>query len=477
MKKINSSNRTGNSISRRQFVLQGGGLLSSVLFLPRYVLGGEKFTSPSDKLNVAVIGTGGRGTQNMKQMIRQKDVQVTAICDVTEEADYSRFYYGGRAGRGPAKEIVDVRYSSDERTKDYPECGVYIDFRKMFKAEKNIDAAIVATPDHAHAITCLEAIHRGKHVYCEKPLARTVYEARKITEAAREASVATQMGNQGHSGEGIRQTVEWIKDGAIGTIKEVHSWCNGGCRAGTRMKRPEDTPPVPEGLDWKLWLGPAAYRPYHPDYTPYTWRGWLDFGTGMLGDMACHNMDPAFWALDLGQPVGVEATATGISPETHPVKATVIYQFPKRGNLPPVQLTWYSGQIPPKPEELEPGQELIGKGNGILFVGDKGKIMCPGWAGAPEIIPKSRREEYKTPPKTLPRSNGHYRDWVDACKGGAPASANFEYAGNLAEVVLLGNVAIQAGEKLNWDGTTMKAGNCPKADQYIRPDYQNGWTL
>lgn len=471
----NMNNRSRKTISRRKFVGYGTGLLSSMMFLPRYVLGGEQFTPPSDKLNVAIIGTGGRGTEVMKDVIRLRDTHVMAVCDVTEEADYSRFYYGGKAGRGPAKETVDNRYSSDERTKDYPECKVYIDFRDMFEKENGIDAVVVATPDHVHAIACLAAINRGKHVYCEKPLARTVYEARAISEAARKAGVATQMGQQGHSGEGIRQTVEWIKDGAIGSITEVHSWFNG--RFDKREKRPDDTPPVPDGMDWNLWLGPAPYRPYHPDYAPFTWRAWLDFGTGPLGDMACHNMDPAFWALDLGHPVGVEATAEGLTSETYPTKATVVYEFPARGDLPPVRLTWYSGHIPPRPDELEPGQELVGRGNGILFVGDKGKIMCPGWAGAPEIIPKSRKESYKIPAPTLPRSNGHVRDWVDACKGGAPASANFDYSGLLAEVVLLGNVAILTGEKLNWNGETMKAINCPEADKYIRPEYHHGWEL
>jgi len=465
------------SISRRRFVSAAGGAVSSFLFLPRSVLGRNQSASPSDKLNVGIIGTGGRGIQNMKDLIRQKDVRVTAICDVAEEADYSRFYYGGKAGRGPAKEIVDVRYSSNDATKHYSECGVYIDFRKMLDSEKSLDAVLIATPDHTHAITSLEAIRRGKHVYCEKPLARTVYEVRAISEAARKAGVATQMGNQGHSGEGIRQTVEWIRDGAIGAIKEVHSWHIGFCRVERRMNRPSETPPVPSGLDWNLWLGPASRRPYHPDYTPYTWRGWLDFGTGPLGDMACHNMDPAFWALDLGYPDTIEARAAGESKETYPMAATVYYQFPSRNNLPPVKLVWYSGLMPPRPEELEPGQDLVGGGNGILFVGEKGKIKCPGWAGDPQIIPKSLNENYKRPPKTLPRSKGHHRDWVDACKGGDPASSNFDYSGLLAEAVLLGNVAIQSHKKLNWDGKNLKATNCPEADQYIRPDYKNGWTI
>jgi len=278
------------------------------------------------------------------------------------------------------------------------------------------------------------------------------------------------MGNQGHSGEGIRLTVEWIRDGAIGDVREVHSWSNaGGGWAGNRTARPRETPPVPSGLDWDLWLGPAAKRPYHPAYAPYNWRGWWDFGTGAIGDMACHNMDPAFWALELGHPLSVEASSSGINPETTPLKSTISYQFGARRNMPPVKMTWYGGGLmPPRPEELEPGRELTGGGNGILFVGDKGKIMCPGWSGNPRIIPETKMKAYKLPPKTLARSKGRHRDWIDACKGGKPASSNFDYAGPLTEVILLGNVALRTGRKLDWDGPNMKATNAPEADRYTR---------
>ena len=474
--KPDKSNST-QTVSRRSMLRSGVAAVSSFMLLPRHVFGGSENTAPSDKLNVAIIGTGGRGTQNMKDLLRQKDVQVRAICDVTEEEDYSRFYYGGVAGRGPAKEIVDFWYAENEKTKDFTECGVYVDFRKMLDEEKGLDAVLVGTPDHNHAITSIESMKRGMHVCCEKPLARTVYECRRISETAREMGVATQMGNQGHSGEGIRQTVEWIRDGAIGEIREVHAWHSGGSRVGLRKSRPKETPPVPEGMYWDLWLGASAHRPYHPDYAPYLWRGWWDFGTGALGDFACHNMDPAFWALDLGHPVSVEGRAFGLSRETTPLSATIYYEFPKRKNLPPVKLVWYSGSMPPRPEELEPGKDLIGEGNGILFVGDKGKIMCPGWAGDPRLLPESRMKEYKRPPKTLKRSNGHLRDWLDACKGGDPASSNFDYAGLLSEVAMLGNVAIRTREKLSWDGKNMKATNSSGADQYIRPEYHNGWKI
>ncbi|MBN2325887.1 MAG: gfo/Idh/MocA family oxidoreductase, partial [Candidatus Omnitrophica bacterium] len=266
-------------------------------------------------------------------------------------------------------------------------------------------------------------------------------------------------------------------DGVIGEIREVHTFHNGYSRAGIRHGRPAEQPPVPEGLNWDLWLGPAEKRPYHPDYAPYTWRGWWDFGTGAMGDFFCHNADPAFWALELGHPTRVEATQYGLTRETPPPAALVYYDFPQRGDLPPVRMTWYGGMMPRKPLELGPNEELVGGGNGILFVGSKGKIMCPGWAGDPVLLPHELDKEYKRPEKTLKRSRGHHRDWVDACKGGEPASSNFEYSGHLSEIGMLGNAAIRAGEILYWDGENMKATNTDKVDPFIKPDYHNGWTI
>jgi predicted dehydrogenase len=402
-----------------------------------------------------------------------------AICDVNEESDYSRFYYRGTAGRKPALELIEKRYARRKSAGEYKGCASYVDFRKMLEKEKAIDAVLVATPDHIHAVATMAAIKNGKHVYCEKPLTHSVYETRKIAEAARQAKVATQMGNQGHSGEGIRLTVEWIRDGAIGDVREVHSWSHtGGGWAEGRTARPKETPPAPSGLNWNLWLGPVPHRPYHLAYAPYNWRGWWDFGTGANGDMACHNMAPAFWALDLGHPVSVEGSSSGINYETTPLTSIIHWQFAARKNMPPVKVTWYGGGLmPPQPDELEPGRKLTGGGNGILFVGDKGKIMCPGWGGNPRIIPETRMKAYERPAKTIPRSKGHHRDWIDACKGGKPASSNFDYAGPMTEVILLGNVALRTGKKLTWDGPNMKATNAPEADKYICPEYHNGWTL
>jgi predicted dehydrogenase len=466
-------------ISRRDFVGSAVAATATLTVVPRYVLGRRGYTPPSEKLNIAIIGTGGQGTQNIKALLGHSDVQVMAICDVNEQSDYSRFYYGGTAGRKPALELIEKRYAGRRSTAGYKGCTSYIDFRKMLEKEKGIDAVLVATPDHIHAVATMAAIKSGKHVYCEKPLTHSIHEARKITEAARQAKVATQMGNQGHSGEGIRLTVEWIRDGAIGDVREVHSWSHtGGGWASNLTARPEETPPVPAGLDWDLWLGPAARRPYHPAYAPYNWRGWWDFGTGAIGDMACHNMDPAFWALKLGHPNSVEASSTGINAETTPLKSTIRYEFAARESMPPVKVTWYGGGLmPPRPDELEPGRQLTGGGNGVLFVGDKGKIMCPGWGGSPRIIPEAKMKAYKLPSKTLRRSKGHHKDWIEACKGGEPASSNFDYAGPMTEVILLGNVALRTGQKLTWDGPNMKATNCPEADKYICPEYHNDWTL
>ena len=458
--------------TRREWFINSALATTAATIVPRSVLGGRGFVAPSDRVNIVVIGTGGQGITNIKALFKEADARVVAIADPNEESDYSRFYYGGTAGRAPALKLIqEHRAAAGEPS---PGCTPYLDYRRMFDREKNVDAVLVATPDHAHAVTTMAAIERGKHVYCEKPLTHTIYEARRIAEAARAAGVATQMGNQGHSGEGIRQTCEWIWDGAIGTIREVHSWT--GSNGWASGDRPSERPPVPKTLDWDLWLGPAPYRPYHPAYAPYNWRGWWAFGTGSIGDMACHNMDPAFWALKLGHPVTVEAVDTAIHPETVPLDSTVRYEFPARGDLPPVTMTWYDGsRRPAKSEGMDPGKPL--GGNGIIFVGDKGSIICGGWGGAPTLLPRSLAQGYTPPKPSLPRSNGHHRDWLDACKGGPAPSANFDYSGTMVEVVLLGNVAQRSGRKLEWDGTHMTVTNDAEANQFVQSTYREGWRL
>jgi predicted dehydrogenase len=466
----------GRASSRRRFFQRAGAGAVGFAIVPRHVLGGTGYRAPSEKLNVAMIGAGGQGMQNLRHLLQEDDVQIAALADVTEWADYSMSYHRVPGGRGPGLEAVRKHYEGSSATAGYPACGVYVDFRRMLDKEKHIDAVVVSTPDHTHAVAGLAALRRGKHVFMEKPLARTIYEVRKLTQAARAAGVVTQMGHQGHGGEGIRLTREWVRDGAIGPVREVHVWSDGVGRAGCD-EAPSGRHAIPEGLDWDLWLGPARPKPYHPDYTPLGWRHFWEFGTGRLGDMACHNTDPAFFALELGYPEWVQARCAWGNREKRPFAATVHYQFPARGEEPPVKMTWYEGLMPPRPDDLEAGRELTGDGNGILFIGDKGKIMASGWAGTPRIIPESKMREYRLPPKTLPRVGGIYRDWINACKKGGKASSDFEYSGPLTEVVLMGVIAMRTGEKLYFDGPNMKATNFPDADQYIRPEYHNGWTL
>ena len=312
-----------------------------------------------------------------------------------------------------------------------------------------------------------------------------------LTEAAREHKVATQMGNQGHSGEGVRLICEWIWDGAIGSVREVHAWTNRPVWP-QGIDRPKEAPAVPATLDWELWLGPAAYRPYHPLYLPFNWRAWWDFGTGALGDMACHVLDPVFSALKLGYPTGVEGCHSydvremwkrADNKETYPRASIVRYEFGARGNMPPVKLIWYDGgMLPPRPEELEPGRQMGKEGSGVVFVGEKGKLMCGTYGDSPRLIPESKMQEYKRPPTTLPRipggSGGHEQDWVRACKWGEPGCSNFDYSGPLTETVLMGNLAIRhPGEKLDWDGANMTVTNLPEANEYVRRHYREGWTL
>ena len=464
------------NLTRRSFVA-GSAVAAGLTIVPRTVLGGLARPAPSERVNLAVIGTGDKGMGDLNDLIRLDDVEVVAVCDVAKFVDYSGQEFGGIAGRDFALETVK-RYSA-ERAKSGSSSGCtgYEDFREMFEKESDIDAVVVATPDHVHAAACMAAISRGKHVYCEKPLTHSIYETRLVTEAARKAGVATQMGNQGNSGEGMRLAVEWIRDGAIGPVREVHAYSSSGKLAWTNLSaRPEGAQPVPEGLNWDLWLGPAPERPYHSEYAPYNWRAWWDFGTGAIGDMACHNIDPAYWALDLGAPSTVEASATEFNDDTVPAGGIYTYEFPARGAMPPVTLKWYDGGIlPPRPEALEDGRRF--GGDGIYFVGDDGVLLMGGWAESPRLIPESRMRAYDRPPKTIPRVEGHHSDWIDACRGGDATSSNFDYAGPLTEMVLLGNVALRTGKRLHWDSENLKATNAPEADEYIKPAFRPGYDL
>jgi predicted dehydrogenase len=469
--------KTKTRATRRQF-LGAATATAAFTLVPRYVLGGPRFVAPSEKVNIAVVGAGGQGRSNARQLFHEKDAQIIAVCDVADRTDLSAFYYQGFGGRKAVKAEVEEHYA---QTMPGFRCAEYEDFRMLLETEKAVDAILCATPDHAHAVVCTTAMKLGKHVYCEKPLTHNVWEARQVARVAKETGVATQMGNHGHSGEGIRQTCEWIWDGAIGPVREVHAWSDTGQWART-PGRPHETPPVPAGLNWDLWLGPRETRPYHPAYAPYNWRGWWAFGTGAIGDMACHNIDPAVWALKLESPLSVEATSTEIDDEVASLRGAVHrYRFGPRGGMPAVTLTWYDGGLrPAAPKGIDPKdprQRLGDGGNGILFIGDKGIITCGGWAGMPRLLPLSLHREYKRPAKTLPRSKGHHADWLAACKGGKPASGNFEYSARLTELVLLGSVALRTKNVLTWDGPAMKATNAPEAERFIKEQYRKGWEI
>ncbi len=432
-------------LSRRDF-MGGAAAVAAFTIVPGRVLADP----PSNKLNIAGIGVGGQGGGDLGAMSGEN---IVALCDV----DWSRAVGTFRR---------------------YPKARKYKDFRKMLdKEDKNIDAVIVATPDHVHAVASMAAIKRGKHVYCEKPLAHSIYEIRKVTEAASKAKVATQLGNQGQASEGTRLVCEFIWAGAIGPVREVHSWCNRPI-SPRGLSRPVDTPEVPEGLDWDLWLGPAKWRPYHPWYLPFSWRGWWDFGTGVLGDIGCHQFAPIYRALKLGYPTSVEACSSGVNEETAPLASIVRYDFPARGDMPEMKLTWYDGGLmPPRPAELEEGRRFGGADDN-LYVGDKGKMLSH------RLLPESRSKEYGAPSKVLPRSPGHHKEWLIACKGGPPADSNFDVSGPMAEVVLLGNVAVRMGQKmyekglkLYYDGPKMEITNLAEANKYVRPEFREGWTL
>jgi len=443
--------------TRRDFLRDSVAAAATVSLVAPHVLGGPGRQAPSDKLHIAGVGVGGMGRGNLRNMSSEN---IVALCD------------------------VDDRYAAGT-FKQYPKARRYRDYREMLDKQPEIDAVLVATPDHTHAVISMAAIRAGKAVYCQKPLTHDVYEARKLTEAARKAKVATQMGIQGHSGNGIRAICEWIWDGAIGEVREIDAWCSlsyypfGHTWWSSKLSRkPKETPPVPETLDWDLWIGPAAMRAYHPTYHPKSWRAWWDFGCGMMGDRGAHTLDPVFWALKLGQPTSIEATSTGLNPDTHPVASIVTYRFPARGELPPVKLTWYDGLRPPRPEELEPGRVMGDREGGVIFKGSKGKLMCGTYGNGPRLIPESRMKDYRPPDPTLPRvRGGHEQDWIRACKSGKPAGANFDYSGPLTEMCLLGNVARRADAPLQWDAAALKVTNHAKANDYVRTPYRKGWSL
>ena len=449
---------------------------AGAMIVPRYVLGGPGYQAPSDKVNIATVGYAlGMGTNNTFSCA---DENIVALCDVDES------------------EAARARAEQSGIYQKFPKAKKYRDYRVMLEKQKDIDGVIVATPDHTHAVVAMAAMQLGKHVYVQKPLTRMISETRALVKAARKYNVITQMGNQGHSGEGVRLIEEWIADGAIGKVREVHCWTNRPIWP-QGMPRPTDTPEVPDGLDWDLWIGPSPMRPYHTAYHPFSWRSWFDFGCGALGDMACHVMDAAYSVLKLGYPSSVTAYIahqvverpredgqgmTNVRLEyrdSYPMASVVHYTFPARSEeYPAVKLHWYDGGIlPERPEELEPKRRL--PSSGTIFVGDRGKLMCMTYSESPRLIPESRMQEYQRPPENIPRIQGsHEQNWIDAIKGETTAVSNFDYSGPFTETVLLGCLGLLfPAQKLEWDAAYMRVANLEEANEFVQHHYRTGWSL
>ncbi len=437
-------------VSRRTFLrnsVMGGSLAAAAANgFPLFWTPKKGFSR--NRLNIACVGCGGKGYSDIHGVHRAGG-NIVALCDV----DYAR------AARAFS---------------DFPEAKRYKDYRRMLEdLDKEIDAVTVSTPDHMHFPVAMLAVEMGKHVYVQKPLTHTIWEARTLAEAVRRKGVASQMGNQGHANEGTRLVYEWVRSGAIGPVREVHLYTDRPIwKQGLRRYPDRQTPPAT--LEWDLWLGVAPWRPYHQGYQPFSWRGWWDFGCGALGDMACHIMDASFWALDLRNPEWVEAQSDAAGPDVTPTWSIITYQFGRRHGMPPVKMVWYDGgKKPPRPPDLEKGRSLP-RGNGQIIVGEKATIMATCYCSSARIIPEKKMRAIGKPPHMVDRvKGGHYAEWIRACRGGKPAGSNIPgHAGPLTETVLLGNLAIRAGKRITWDGRRLHCPNAPEADRFIRTPYR-----
>ncbi|UPG85973.1 Gfo/Idh/MocA family oxidoreductase [Luteibacter aegosomatis] len=499
------------NVSRRSFLTGTALAATGLMIVPRHVLGGPLHTAPSDRLNIAGIGVGGMGKNNIRALAGEN---IVALCDVdwnyTDKSFRDMFGEVGdmqarlAKAETPAKrlKLQDEIEHTKLLSQKYGSIKRYTDFRRMFDQQKDIDAVVIATPDHLHATLASTAMSLGKHVYVQKPLTWSIHEARELARKAKDnPKLVTQMGNQGHSSDDARLINEYIAADAIGTVREVHAWTNRPLAywpQGIPRPLPRPQPdaskwdmdavtdrlanamagnyPLPQGLAWDLFLGPGPVVDYHPVYHPFNWRGWVDWGVGAIGDMGAHLIDSPFWSLDLGFPTAVETVSTPFDNASYPMATMTYYDFPARGDRPPVRLTWYDGAL------LPPGLEALGAGQmrdgGVLYVGDKGKLVHETYGDNPRLLPQSLHDSVGTPPRKYARiKTSHEMNWVDACKGKTQASSPFSYAAQLTEVMLLGVVSLRAGGRIEYDAQNMRITNRPEANQFLSREYRQGWTL
>ena len=501
------------NINRRKFLGSAAAATAAFSVVPRHVLGGPGFVAPSDKINLGYIGVGTQGLRELMRVLAEPEIQVTAVCDPnTDSTDYVDWSKNGlrdgirrflenptwgegvdgiRAGREVGREIVEAYYAKNKPSGTYKGCAAYADFRELLEKESGLDAVKIMTPDHLHATVAIAAMKKGKHVVMHKPVSNVMHEARLVIDTCRDMKVATHL-SAWMGGTSIVRIKQWIDDGAIGRLREVHNWINKPIWPQW-PSAPSETPPVPKGFDWDLWLGPALDRPYHPNYTHAVFRGWYDFGSGILGDMGNYSLWPVFMEFNLDAPVSVEANASftcevvdhvsGMHENTvsFPIASTMRFRFAARGAQPALDIFWYDGGMrPPMPEELEADNQEM-PDSGMLFVGDSGKILGDFNGNQPKIIPESRMKDFQGAENAEERQRGLRgrgdTDWIEAFKGGPPSPGNFLAVRACAETICLGAVAIRTGRKIVWDSANMKITNVPEANDLLYRKYRKGWEL
>jgi predicted dehydrogenase len=493
-------NKTTKDLSRRKFLGTVSAATAGFTIIPRHVMPGKGYQQPSDTVNLAGIGIGARGAANLRglcdpevpivnpqrtstgQPLSKEEIAAREARMANRPQGGQQPPQGGQQNREPVK-LANIYALCDVDTdfaahifKGYPKAKVYSDWRQMLEKEKSIDAVMIGTPDHNHAPIAAAFMRQKKHVYVEKPLCKTIYECRKLAEIAKEYNVVTQMGNQGHASEGARLINEWIQSGSIGLVRQVHLSTNRPIWPQGNITRPAGIA-IPKSLNWDVWLGPAPKKDYHPDICHFNWRGLRDYGTGALGDMGAHIYDHPFWSLNLGIPTKVQASSSVYNNEFWPLAEMITYEFPARGYMPPVTVTWVDGGLrAPRPVEIDPGTRV----NSALYIGDKGVLMHGDYGSNPQLLPKKVMDQFVPPKPWLPRSPGIYAEWIDAIKNNTKSSTDFSYASRLVETMMLGNIAVLMANKnmtLEYDPDKMEFTNLPEANELLHYKYREGWTL